>query len=773
MSENITITVEYVSTRMLFDSNESLPPVAIGEAKGVDGSFITIKGEPLEHGLTYRLFGHWSEYNNRRTGRTEKQFHYSSSTQCQPYSQEGTIAYLSKLGAGYGVGRSRARRLYELFGSKAIEVAKSDPARAADAIPGWSAEEAKSLAELLRDRERLEAATVEVNEILDKSGLPKSLPTLVIREWGVSAASKIKEDPYILLAFPRCGFKLVDKLYLRLGGDRSSLRRQALCAWYAIDSDSEGHTWYSAKWVQSRLVAVVGSAAEPSKAINECIRIGREGTSRHGSLDMIRSDNDDAIIKSGGSVWLADSASAKDERLIAKRCVSMFGEPAVWPDPDAIDGLSDHQKSELKKAFAGGSIAILGGSPGTGKTYTAACLIRELAREHGADGVVIAAPTGKAAVRLNESMAGYKVPVAAKTWHSTLGVASSSISGGWEFQHNEYEPIPAKVIIGDESSMVDAGLMASVFRAINCGTKFLLVGDINQLPPVGSGAPLRDMIAAGIPYGELREIRRNSGGIVEACAAIRDGERWEPGDNLHLCNIGQPQRQIKEALNIIRDAESRGIDPVWDCQVLVSVNEKSPLSRSAMNEVLQRELNHNEKTGGKFAVGDKVINTRNGFFSLYSVASYGGGAIDAQDMKQNTFVANGELGRVVAIDPKSRAIYVEVFNPSRIVRATISQDSESSMCPWELGYAITVHKSQGSQWREVVVMLDKYPGAMMVGSREHLYTAISRAESRCYLVGDRTVADRSCTKSAIAARKTFLASSIRSEVADMYADSLL
>lgn len=720
-----------------------------------DGRSITIKGEAdideLKHGCDYRFLGRWTTYENRRTGQTEKQFHFSSFVASAPLSREGIIGYLIAHGQGCGIAAGRARQLFERFGQQALEVCRQQPERAAAAIKGWDPNSAVLFAERLKDNQRLEAATVEITELLAGRGLPKTTARKAIKKWGNAAADMIRRDPYQLMSFRGCGFKRCDQLWLDLGLPAGRLRRQALCAWYTIAADSQGHTWYPAQFAVSGLARQVPSAEiRPGKALQLAKRLGKINPDRNGAMSVLR-ERDGSIVEQGGSVFVAEGRKAWCENELAERIVFSKSELARWPSIRKIKGIDDHQREELRKALRG-PVAILGGGPGTGKTYTAAALIRRLIGEFGSDAIAIGCPTGKAAVRITEAMRANGVGIQGRTWHSLLGIKQpDEDSGNWGFDHNENNPLPFRVLIGDESSMIDTNLMSSIFRARSAGTLFLLVGDVNQLPPVGHGAPLRDLIAAGLPYGELREIKRNSGGIVEACAAIRDGEPWGAGDNLHL--IGNPD-QVKSMLGILSTAQGDGCDPVWDCQVVVAVNDKSPLSRKKINQVLQEVLNPNERPkGSPFAVGDKIVNTKNGYFRI----------VDERD--REIFVANGELAKVTHVHEKK--IVAKVSNTEEwivIPRGRMSEDDTgestsektSTGCSWDLGYALSVHKSQGSEWPIVLVMIDDYPGARMICSREWIYTAISRAKHKCYLIGKKSTADRFCRKKAIGDRKTFL-----------------
>ena len=454
-----------------------------------------------------------------------------------------------------------------------------------------------------------------------------------------------------------------------------------------------------------------------------------------------------------------------------------------WPFPIELDqSVTSHQRAEYWKATQG-PIGILGGGPGCGKTFVVAAVVKLLVKSVGLNQIAVGAPTGKAAVRVTENLSNYGIPLRARTWHSLL---RGGKSGGFEF--NASQPLPFKVLIGDESSMVDTDLMAAIFRARSAGTLVLLVGDINQLPPVGHGAPLRDLIAAGLPYGELREIKRNSGGIVEACAAIRDSKPWEPGDNLKVFEHAEPEFQVKRLVQLLGAARGEGFDPVWDCQVLVPVNKKSPLSRRDLNKLLQGELNQNPVVqGSPFKLKDKVCNTKNGYFT----------AVDADFTDEDTatnergevYVANGELGEVIEVAEKF--VVVKLSSPARVVRVprgkAADADSESDLagadgsgaddgpatgCSWDLGYALSVHKFQGSEVGVAIIMIDDYPGAKMVCDRAWIYTAISRAKKHCLLIGRKSTADRFCRVNRIANRKTMLREQIllanaKRELADL------
>ena len=430
-------------------------------------------------------------------------------------------------------------------------------------------------------------------------------------------------------------------------------------------------------------------------------------------------------------------------------------------------------------------MGVLAGSPGTGKTWVTAQLVKTLLqRGIHPQRIAIGTPTGKAGVRFSEALQEIGVKIKAVTWHSLLGIGEpDKVSGGWGFKHGKSNPWPYDVVIGDEISMVDLSLMRSVFDARPRGCHVLLVGDINQLSPVGAGAPLRDIIASGIVgYGELTEIHRSSGGIVEACADIRDGRPWKEAENLKVTPAkNAPLDRIFESLEQARKDE---LDRVWDCQVLVAVNDKSPVSRRIVNKKLQDALNPNTANKGTpFRLADKIVCLKNGRFTLvhkygtsWVTVNTGGeyrrGYYDESDCfhfdddgetlvddSNRSYAANGELARIIDIQPST--VLAELSSPKRIVRIPLGKASEDSEaggagCDWDLAYALSVHKSQGSEWPRVVVVIDEHAGAKRLCDRSWLYTAISRAKQLCELVGRKSTADAMCMKLAIKQRKTLL-----------------
>ncbi len=745
---------------------------------------VTLKGMTLKDELmprqVYRFLGRWIDYRNKRSGQNEKQFEFTSFVLQTPATEDAIVAYLSKAGEGHGLGKVRCRAMWRAFGAEAVRTLRENPERVIEALATqklkWELDQAVAVAAILEQERTVEGCTLDLTSLLAGRGFPKTTTRHAIDKWGENASRIIRRNPYALMALRGCGFRRCDSMYLSLGHPPERLKRQALCAWHAISRDTEGHTWFDIGVAKNGIQEnVAGAKLQVEKALSLALRakilteIRTDGV--HGSITA------SADASQGkGFRWVAETARARHESEIARIVVRSFGQASEWPGAEAIksiEGLSDHQKEILSVALRG-PIAILGGGPGCGKTYSIAQLIKHFAGSSGSGlkGVKIGAPTGKAAVRVSESLQAQGIDMKARTWHSML----MQVENGKKANERFFQ---AKILIGDESSMLDTDLFARILRAIPVGTMFLLVGDVNQLPPVGHGAPLRDLIAAGLPYGELTEIKRNSGGIVETCAAIRTGSRWqfEPESNLEHVDVFGVESQIAAIFARLRRARSEGYDPVWDCQVVVPVNAKSGLSRKALNKILQSELNRSPgDERSPFRVGDKLVNTKNSFYKAIRAGSGRAGEDEevTKNEREEVYVANGELAKVISVDGNS--VVAELQSPYRLIqfhrgaeKAGSRQEQEenegeessqeegvSTGCNFELGYALSVHKSQGSEWPIVIGVVDEYPGAKRICSREYWYTLISRAKEKCCLIGKKQTIDAGCRRVAIGLRKTFL-----------------
>ena len=431
-----------------------------------------------------------------------------------------------------------------------------------------------------------------------------------------------------------------------------------------------------------------------------------------------------------------------------------------WPNTDDITNVTDHQRQQAAGMFAG-KLCVLSGGPGTGKTHTTAAILRSmLANKKQTPRIAVCAPTGKAAARITEAMDEHKLPIQARTIHSTLGPSRNGHDGdGWGFEYNRHNQLPVDLLVCDETSMVDVDLMAHLLAAVPAGCNVLLVGDPNQLAPVGHGKPFCDMIEAGtVPHGHLTEVHRFAGRIAHVCNAIRDSKPWTPSDPVDWKRKEQPENvkhiETKTApaslgamLKVIdRLADDGELNVVDDVQVLCAKNDAGDLSRKKLNQLLQQRLNPSGQKvdGNPFAVGDKIICTRNQSLPLDDNGSAGG-------MSGSVYVANGELGKVVDVD---RNFFAATFGGG----AEIVRVPKSTWDEIQLGYAITTWKAQGSQWPVAITLADP---AGRHCDRAYWYTSISRAGKLCVLIGRRADIDKQCRKVSIARRQTFLARDLR------------
>ena len=714
------------------------------------------KEDELVQRLSYRFYGEF--YEHKTFG---LQFNVKTFFQAQPHGRAGIVQYLQQ---APWIGHEVARTLWEKFRDNAVRVLRETPDTAAAACGRhFTLDRAEEAAAWLRQEQKLEGCSIDLMDMLTGRGFPRATTKKALQLWGNRAAERIQQCPYRLMAFRGCGFKKTDKMYLDLGLPPDAIRRQAFCVWQALASDTDGHCWKSVHAIVSHLERnVSGCGLNPPKAAKLAKKMKLIATRR----DRL------------SNLWFGESSRANAERNVAEFVAQWLDHNGEldWPDVSAIPGLSDHQREELGKALAG-PLGLLTGSPGTGKTYSLAALVSMLP----IGDVAVACPTGKAADRARQALAGYGCYPRVSTIHGLLGVQKSDIGEGWGFVHGPGKPLPFRYLIIDESSMTDIKLFASLCLAQAHGTHILLVGDPNQLPPVGPGAPLRDLIAAALPCGRLTEIRRNAGSIVEVCAAIRDDKPWQPdskidlesGKNLRLLECGNDDQQVVQMLRAITVARMSGFDPVWDVQVICALNIKGELSRKKLNSLLQAELNKSgeKRPGNPFKPNDKVVNTKNTFFKLHDPNN--------PKSEEEVFCCNGELGEVVEVQDKLTIIKV---GGDKMIRVGIGKQKQSpeeeaeeaaneaenennqrtdTGCTWDLGYALSCHKSQGSEWPVVIVMVDD--AAKRVCSREWIYTAISRAKKLCILIGKRDTLNRFCRREVLSTRKTFLVEQIEEQ----------
>jgi exodeoxyribonuclease V alpha subunit len=431
-----------------------------------------------------------------------------------------------------------------------------------------------------------------------------------------------------------------------------------------------------------------------------------------------------------------------------------------WPDTYHMVELTEHQRERMKSALAG-TVGILTGCPGAGKTFCLAVLMRHLLAEVSPDDIIVCCPTGKAAVRATESMARAKLKVQATTVHRALGVRVSV--DGFGFQHNADNPLACKYCIVDEASMLGTAMFHSLLEAIPDGCCLLLVGDHHQLPSVEPGAVLRDMIEAGVPHGDLEQIHRNSGKIVECCSSIRQGGPFVasqlpsyfggPTQNLRHVKCRSNDDAFAQIQTLYASMSSSTLDCTWDVQLITPLNEGTPVARREINKHLQQALNpYGAALNSNYKFGDKVMCLKNKFYTNAS--------------GEEEFVCNGQIGVLSESLDKNTVLIVLRHagwkNNEIAVQVPVSDLHDA----WDLSYAISIHKSQGSSWPVVIMVMDQSGRGRFMANRQLIYTGLSRAEHYCIVIGGMESISEACKKDSMGHRVTGLARFIQEEAND-------
>lgn len=708
------------------------------------GAGFVVKGEILapQRGESYEMIG------SVKSDRYGEAFVFRMARLLLPDSTVGMERFLSK--SLHGVGPAIAAQIVAAYGLQTLEILAADPERVAREIDGLSELRAAGISEWLRAHERETALRMALEQMLGGiPDLPHKTIDAAIEEWGDDAPGAIKANPYILTELPRIGFRRADEIAIaRFGYDRAGLARRKAAVLFALaeEAATNGHTTLP----DSDLIRTVNNLIghEPGNdALRELAESG-------------------AIVAHVGEVQLGELADA--ERTIADRIriLNSTANPISESRRITVDPtrLEPDQLAAVAKINAA-RVTILTGAPGTGKTWTVARIVAA-ARAAGYT-VRLAAPTGKAAKRLTESLAAVGGG-SATTLHRLLGATIREKTGRWEFAVTRKNPFGGRTLfVVDEKSMVDTVMAARFFDAIHDDSRVLLVGDTNQLASIGAGAVLRDLITSEtLPHAELTIIKRNAGDLVKAIHAIKAGTMPEfsarldlPDHNIRMVEVGSDEIHAA-LLDIIGRIGKRGFDPIWDVQVMSPLNEKGSMSCDALNPLLSESLNPaaGAHKGLAFREGDKVVRTENG--------RVGGRYLDPADLadaiaRQQELgfeydgtieVVNGDIGKVESIDEK--LITVRHWNPDRVVNYNRKDHK------LRLAYCLTVHKMQGSSAPVTILpMHDSFVGP--IWTREWIYTAISRAEKACILIGSEDVARRAVMRPTGLRRKTRLVELLR------------
>ena len=668
---------------------------------------------PIAVGEKLRITGDWTEHPVYG-----RQIKVQSIEIEKPTTLSGIEKYLSS-GMIRGIGPATAKLLIRAFGEETLDVLYSQPEKLLD-VPGIGQKRAQMIQESYAEQAQQREAMV----FLQSYGVTPALAVKIYKRYGENVRQVITRNPYRLVEdVEGIGFKTADRIAASLGIEQSSEYRLSAGVKYTLSEATAGagHCYLPRPELALAARRLLGSDADSiDRTIDSLI------LSHNISAQILPCDSGEEVV----ALYLPSTYRAESE--VARRLREMID---AMPDSMAsdltaqidelerIEGLAFHtqQRQAIETAVTHGMTVITGG-PGTGKTTIIKCIIKLLS-VHG--DVALAAPTGRAAKRMSEACG-----MEAKTLHRLLEYGGEE----GDFARSEDNPLEIDTLIIDEMSMVDIFLMRSLLRALVPGTRLIMVGDADQLPSVGAGNVLRDILDSGvIPSVRLTEIFRQD----EKSMIVYNAHRINRGESPRLNAKGSDfffERAVSPsdaAKRIVTLCSARlpgflNLDPVRQMQVL-SPTKKGECGVWMLNQLLQAEFNppasgKHERVRGDttFREGDKVMQTRNN----YQLKWKKDGAIGIED-GQGVF--NGDIGFVTFIDPQEHVMEVQ-FDDERT--ATYEGGDVDDL---ELAYCISVHKSQGSEFP--VVIMPAVGGPPMLLTRNLFYTAVTRARRMVMIVG--------------------------------------
>ena len=673
-----------------------------GEEKAITATGVM----PMIHvGETVKLYGAFKHHPTYG-----EQFVSTACERAMPESLDGILKYLSS-GAVRGIGPATAARLVLEFGENTLNVLENEPERVGK-LRGISEKKARNISEQLKQM-------VGIRELMIYLGaysISSSSALKIWKRYGNDAIAKIEENPYILCEEGTgISFETADALALRKDHSKDArVRVRAALTHVLAHNKLNGHTCLP----KDKLIEATSSLLEVEREVTKSAM-----TEMIGDSSLIEDVIDEREFIFLPSMYDCEQyIAARLKTLLRFPAMGIYGVEEKIKEIEKKDGIeyAALQKKAISEALTKG-LLILTGGPGTGKTTTLNAIIR-LLKESGLT-VMLCAPTGRAAQRMSE-VTGEE----AKTIHRTLEVNFSGDDTP-KFKHNERNMLKCDALIIDEVSMVDSSLMESVMRALPLACRLILVGDSNQLPSIGAGNVLYELIASKeIPTVELTEIFRQSmqSLIVRSAHNIIKGEMPDlsvrDNDFFFL-----PTRSYEETANLVTDLcavrlkNAYGFNMLDNIQVL-SPSRKNLLGTFETNNRLQNVINPKKGSFVKVGyytlyVGDKVMQSKNNYDILWKK--------DTGEAGEGVF--NGEIGVVSEINTAAK-IYKVRFDDKEA-----EYDAET-VTDLELAYACTVHKSQGNEFDCVV--LPMYRGAPQLMYRNLLYTAVTRAKKMLIMVGD-------------------------------------
>jgi len=653
-----------------------------------------------------------------------KQFQIASYVEKMPEDALAMERYLGS-GAIKGIGAALAARIVRRFGDDTMRIVEEEPERLAE-IKGISEKKAMEIAEQMTEKADMRRAMI----FLQKYGISLNLGAKIYQKYGQTVYGVLQENPYRLAEdISGVGFRIADEIASRIGiHTDSDYRIRSGMLYTLLQASGEGHIYLPKEELFSRASGLLG--VDPSymeKHLMDMV-VDRK---------LILKETEDGAVVYPTRYYYLELNSARmlcelnilcpeDEEMMEKRINRIEKETGTR--------LDEMQKQAVAAAASHG-LFILTGGPGTGKTTTINAIIRYF-EEEGAE-LRLAAPTGRAAKRMTEAT-GYE----AQTIHRLLelnGMPEEEQEGrAVHFDRNSENPLEADVIIIDEMSMVDIALMHSLLLAVTAGTRLILVGDENQLPSVGPGNVLRDIIRSGcFPVVELKKIFRQASesDIVVNAHKINRGEQVTINNksrDFFFLKRYDADIIIRVVIALIQEKLPRYVDAKpYEIQVLTPMR-KGLLGVERLNQILQRYLNppdekKKEKEIGQrlFREGDKVMQVKNNYQLEWEILGRYKIPVD-----KGVGVFNGDTGIMTEINEFAETATVE-FEDGRQAEYSFKQFEEL-----ELAYAVTIHKSQGSEYPAVILPI--LSGPRMLMNRNLLYTAVTRARKCVTVVGSET-----------------------------------
>ena len=713
MSDTITGYIDHV----IFRNEDNGYTVMV--LKGVEGEDeLTCVGSfpVLNQGATVEVTGSYIQHHIYG-----KQFQASTMVEKMP---EDALAMERYLGSGSikGIGAALAGRIVRHFGKDTLRIVEDEPERLAE-VKGISEKKAREIAAQIEEKSDMR----KVMMFLQKYGISLNLGAKIYQKYGDSVYSVLQENPYRLAEdISGVGFKIADEIAYRIGiHTDSDYRIRSGMLYTLLQATGEGHVYLPKEEFFARSSRLLG--VDPSYMEKHLMDLAMD-------RKIIQKQKEEQILVYPTQYYYLELNTARmlqelnvlcpeDEKLVNGRLVQIEKETGTV--------LDEMQKKAVTEAASHGLFVLTGG-PGTGKTTTINAIIRFFEGE-GAD-LRLAAPTGRAAKRMTEAT-GYE----AQTIHRLLelsGMPDEEKEGQpVHFERNAENPLETDVIIIDEMSMVDIYLMHSLLMAVTAGTRLILVGDENQLPSVGPGNVLRDIIRSRqFSVVELKKIFRQASesDIVVNAHKINQGEQVTINNksrDFFFLKRYDADMIIRVVIALIQEKLPRYVEArPFDIQVLTPMR-KGLLGVERLNGILQHYLNppspdkkEKEQRLGLFREGDKVMQIRNNYQMEWEIRGRYGIPVD-----KGIGVFNGDTGILKVINEFAETAEVE-FEDGRVAEYSFKQLEEL-----ELAYAITIHKSQGSEYPAVVIPL--LSGPKMLLNRNLLYTAVTRARKCVTIVG--------------------------------------